>query len=92
MKPVAPDIYTPVADVASEVVDGECLVYHPRHARAFYLNPSASVILALCNGARSVDEICDLIRQAYPEAPVSLHDDVVATLGQLEEFGLLVRA
>lgn len=82
----------PAANVAVEVLDGECLAYHPEHARAIYLNPSAALILGLCDGVRSADEICRMVRDGYPDAPASLINEVIATLAQLEEYGLLVRA
>ena len=85
-------VLVPAANVAVEVLDGECLAYHPQHARAIYLNPSAALIWGLCDGVRSTDDICRMVRDGYPNAPASLFDEVIATLAQLEEYGLLVRA
>jgi len=79
-----------VADVEMEVVDGEVLLYHPRHTRAFYLNPTAAIIWALCDGNRSVRDIIDVIGQSYPEASANLPADVLATLNELRESGVLV--
>jgi len=84
-------VLAPAADVAVDVLDGECLAYHPQHARAIYLNPSAALILGLCDGVRSTEEICRMVREGYPEAPATLMDEVIGTLAQLEEYGLLVR-
>jgi hypothetical protein len=85
-------VLVPAANVAVEVLDGECLAYHPQHARAIYLNPSAALVWGLCDGVRSADEICRMVRDGYPDAPTNLIDEVIATLAQLEEYGLLVRA
>jgi hypothetical protein len=83
-------VLAPTAGVFVEVIEGECLAYHPRHTRAFYLNQSAALIWGLCDGVRSTDDVCQMIQQGYPDAPASLRDDVTATLAQLEECGLLV--
>lgn len=83
-------VLAPAAGVVVEVIDGECLVYHPQRTRAFYLNPSAALVWGLCDGVRSAAEICQMIRQGYPDAPASLPHEVIATLAQLEECSLLV--
>ena len=85
-------ILAPASGVAREVLEGECLVCHPRDMRVFHLNPSATLIWGLCDGVRPADDICQMIRQGYPDAPANLLDVVMATLAQFEEYGLLVRA
>jgi len=79
----------PAAQIETEIVEGEVLLYHPHDTRAVYLNPTAAVIWGLCDGSRSVREIVRLIGESYPEA-VDLADHVTTTLGQLEESGVLV--
>lgn len=81
---------SPAAGVAVEVIGEECLAYHPQHTRAVYLNPSAALIWGLCDGRRSVPEICRMIQDAYPDTAASLPDEIAATLARLEEYGLLV--
>jgi pyrroloquinoline quinone biosynthesis protein D len=82
-------ILVPATDVEVEIVDGEVLLYHPQQTRAVYLNPTAAVVWGLCDGSRSVREIIRLIGESYPDAG-SLTDDVLATLNQLQESGVLV--
>jgi hypothetical protein len=82
-------IPAPAADVEMEVVDGEVLLYHPQQTRAVYLNPTAAVVWGLCDGSRSVREIIRVVGEAYPDAD-SVTDDVLATLNQLQESGVLV--
>lgn len=83
-------IPVPTADIEIEVVDGEVLLYHPRQTRAVYLNPTAAVVWGLCDGSRSVREIIRVIGECYPDAVASLADDVLVTLNQLQESGVLV--
>jgi pyrroloquinoline quinone biosynthesis protein D len=80
----------PTANVETEVVDLEVLLYHPGQTRAVYLNPTAAVVWGLCDGNRSVREIIQQIGEWYPEAAANLADDVLVTLKELEENGVLV--
>ncbi len=80
----------PIADVKTEVIEGELLLYDPRQTKAIYLNASAAVIWSLCDGRRQVREIIRLIKEGYPDAKTTLTEDVLATLDQLYESGVLV--
>jgi len=83
-------IPVPAVDVETELVDGEVLLYHPQQTRAVYLNPTAAVVWGLCDGSRPVREIIRVIVESYPDADASLTDDVLGTLNQLQENGVLV--
>jgi Coenzyme PQQ synthesis protein D (PqqD) len=83
-------IPVPTNNVETEVIDGEVLVYHPQQTRAVYLNPTAAVVWGLCDGNRSVREIIRTIDESYPDASASLTEDVLVTLNQLQESGILV--
>jgi hypothetical protein len=80
----------PTPDVEMEVVEGEVLLYHPSQTRAVYLNPTAAVIWGLSDGKRTVREIIRAIADFYPEAAMTLSDDVLMTLKELQENGVLV--
>jgi len=80
----------PTSDVEMEVVEGEVLLYHPSQTRAVYLNPTAAVIWGLSDGKRTVREIIRAIADFYPEAAMTLSDDVLMTLKELQENGVLV--
>lgn len=82
----------PVAGVEMEVVEAEVLLYHPLKTRAVYLNPTAALVWGLCDGSRSVREIIRIIGESYPEAVATLTEDVLSTLDQLHESGVLVVA
>jgi hypothetical protein len=73
-----------------EMIEGEVLLYHPQQTRAVYLNPTAAVIWGLCDGTRSVREIILLIGDSYPEAAATAADDVMRTIRELQESGILV--
>lgn len=69
--------------VREEQMDGELLLYVPEATRAIYLNASAAVIWALCDGARSVAEIVSILAESYPEAGATIGAEVTATIDQL---------
>jgi hypothetical protein len=52
----------------------EGLVFNKSSKKTIYLNPSATVIWKLCDGQRSLEDIAELLRGAYPE----LNDDFSA--------------
>jgi hypothetical protein len=80
----------PVANVATEVVAGEVLLYEPRQTRAVYLNPTAALVFGLCDGNRSVRDIMRMITECYPDEAAGISDDVLATIKGLQESGVLV--
>jgi len=57
---------------------------------AVRLNETAALVLELCDGERSVDEIADAMAQRYAGADVA--DDVRELLGGMTEQGLVVDA
>lgn len=90
MKPTVDRVLMTAPGLALEVLEGECVAFQPRQTRAFYLNVTAALVLGLCDGVRSTREICQMIRDGYPEAPPTLEDEVITVVAQLEEYGLLV--
>jgi PqqD family protein of HPr-rel-A system len=70
-----------------EVEDG-FVVYQPGRARVHYLNPTAKLILELCDGTLTAAQIAGLIEDAFglPAAPRQEVDDALA---KLEAEGLV---
>jgi len=64
------------------------IIYEPDNDRVHYLNPTAALILELCNGTNSVTGIAELLQHAYklPELPMQTVQDV---LTQMKDEGLL---
>jgi pyrroloquinoline quinone biosynthesis protein D len=54
------------------------------------LNPTAAEVLELCDGERSLDDICSALSARYDGADV--HDDVRELVDALAERGLVVDA
>lgn len=69
-----------------EVEDG-FVIYQPERDRVHYLNPTANLILDLCDGTLTAAQIADLIAETFDiAAPPG--DEVSATLAKLAAEGL----
>jgi hypothetical protein len=69
-----------------EVEDG-FVIYQPDRDRVHYLNPTANLILELCDGSLTAEQIADLIAQTFEmAAPPS--QEVEEALAKLEAEGL----
>jgi hypothetical protein len=72
-----------------ETIDNELLLYHPAETKVMYCNQTASLIWQLCDGERTVQQIVDLLVDAYPEAAEEIARDVRATLQQFADHGAI---
>lgn len=68
-----------------EELDDEVLLYNPASNQTLYINKSASVIWQLCNGEQSVEEIINMIQDAYPSNEEDLRQDILGTLKNLAD-------
>jgi hypothetical protein len=69
-------------------VDDGLVVFDAATDRVHYLNATATVVFSLCDGARTADQIADLVRAAWQmeRAP---RDEVTACIDQLRTEGVL---
>jgi hypothetical protein len=72
-----------------ESIDNELLLYHPAETQVMYCNNTASLIWQLCDGQRSLQEIIELLIDAYPAAADTIAGDVQATIQQFLEHGAI---
>lgn len=86
------DVLGPVAVTVREVeLDGEISLYDSTTNRALLLNPTASDVWRLLDGAHTLTEIIELLAQAYDTTPEAIADDVRSAVEQLMDHGLLPR-
>ena len=83
------DIPRRVAGAREDEVDGELLIYLPEATRAVYLNGSAATIWGLCDGARTLASMVEILAGAYPDAADNINADVVETIEQLRAAGII---
>jgi hypothetical protein len=64
------------------------VVYHPDRDRVHFVNPTAAVVLELCDGTKSDAEICRLVQLAWdlPEPPEA---EVAECMAQFRAEGLV---
>jgi hypothetical protein len=70
-----------------EVADG-FVVYHPARDRVHFFNHTAAIVLTLCDGSKSDEEIAALVQRCY-ELPQTPQAEVEECLSQLREEGLV---
>jgi hypothetical protein len=71
-----------IEDLKIEQAADGFMVYAEKQNRVHYLNHTAALVLELCNGEVTVDEMVDYIKEAYdlPDAPAKEVKECLATL------------
>jgi hypothetical protein len=77
------------SDLNARVVDGEMVVLDRRSERIHQLNQTACFIWDRCDGDRSLEQIADGMIEAFEVDEETATRDVVATVKQFAELGLL---
>jgi len=70
------------------LVEDHCVVFDTVCDRIHYLNPTAALVLELCDGNRPPTEIAALVREAYGLATTPL-DEITRCLSSLKEMGIV---
>ena len=83
------NIYRQAEGCLIEDMDGELLLYNPNNATTLHLNAPSVIILELCDGKNSVQQIIDTIKQAYPDQSEQIPDDVVSVIDDLSSRNVL---
>ena len=73
-------------------MEGELVIFHPMKEHIIYCNETAGLIWSLCDGLRAVDEIEDILVEAYPRAVARIRTEVETALAMLVDEGFLVTA
>jgi hypothetical protein len=76
-------------DCRLERLENEALLFCPATASTVFLNETAALVWDLCDGTRTVSEIVDLLRAAYPESADRLAADVEQALGRFADCGAM---
>jgi hypothetical protein len=69
----------------------EMVIYRPSTSQAASLNESARAIWELCDGTRTMEEICLELAKPLGLQPAQLREDVWTGVGRLCDLGLLCR-
>lgn len=82
---------TPVkrSDLAVREVEGELLILDQRGGRIHKFNHSAGLVWEFCDGSHSTEQIISRVAQEYGVPIETVRGDVVGTIANLVELGLL---
>ncbi len=72
-------------DYRLERLGAEVLLYHPTRTQAIYLNETASIVWALCNGVRTTADIAGLLKDAFPDDAARIDSQVESILRRFVE-------
>lgn len=81
----------PCPDAAVEALGDELMIVVPGREAVISLNPTAALVWTLCDGARDEAAIVAALRDAYPDAPDALGEEVHAVIQNLLDAGALFR-
>jgi coenzyme PQQ biosynthesis protein PqqD len=74
-----------VSGVKLETFGDGVLLYREAVSEAAYLNNSAAIIWALCDGKNTIADIEEAINKTFPEGKESIEEDIYATLERLQQ-------
>lgn len=76
-------------DLALVELDGEAVVYAEESGAVHHLNPTATVVFALCDGTATVEEIVRDLSGAFGVDAAQIEPEVRQLLREFRELGLL---
>lgn len=65
------------------------LLSHPARTQGLHVNTAGAMILALCDGQRTVGEIARILGEAYPESAQGIEQNILDTLLALTDYGAI---
>lgn len=77
------------SDIKIETFGDGVLLYKETVREAAYLNNSAAVIWALCDGKNTLADIENALKKAYPVGEDSIREDINFTLEKLQQKGAI---
>lgn len=81
-----------VPEVREHLLGDELLLHAPGLEAAHALNPSARAIWELCDGRRTLSEICDVLSADVGRTAAELASDVRAAVVELARLGVVTIA
>jgi PqqD family protein of HPr-rel-A system len=76
-------------DLTTVELDGEAVVYDESSGELHHLNPAATIVLSLCDGTLSVEEIASAVSDAFELTFDDVLPDVRAVVERFGQAGLL---
>lgn len=70
-------IYKQDSHCLCEEMDGELLVYQPTSATTLHLNGPSAIVWNLCTGENTVQEMIDIVVDAFPDQAEQIPQDII---------------
>lgn len=88
------DTQTPIVneDFIVEKFENEILLYTVADTKAIYLNETAHLVWMLCKEDITIGEMIDVLVEQYPDHKDQIRGDVIASLENLIENGVITLA
>ena len=78
----SPRVGPPPPHIIETEIDDEVSLYNPHDESVLVLNLTASDVWRLCDGEQTLEEIVELISEAYGVTVDSIREDVAATVSE----------
>jgi len=76
-------------DLTIVELDGEAVVYDGVTGELHHLNPSATIVLSMCDGARTISAMAEAVSDAFDVALDDVTPQVSSVVERFAEAGLL---
>jgi hypothetical protein len=76
-------------DLVLRQLDDELVVYDPLHDHTLLVNVTAAVIIHLCDGINTIEQIIHRVASTFSKAPQDVERDVLETLEWMIQSRLL---
>lgn len=75
-----------------EEMEDEALIYNPTASTTLHLNPPSVMVWRMIDGERSVQDIVDLLIEAFPEQAEQIQQDVLTVVQDMSNQRVIVQA
>lgn len=77
------------ADLAIVELDGEAVIYDERNGTLHHLNPTATLVLDLCDGSSSIAELAADLSEAFQVPLEDMRGQLEELVSRMRDQGLL---
>ena len=76
-------------DYKTEKFDNEVLLYTISGTKVISLNETAYLVYQLCNGEQTIDEMIDMLIDAYPDQKEEIREHIISAINTMIDNGVI---
>ena len=76
-------------DYKTEKFDYEVLLYTISGTKVISLNETAYLVYQLCNGEQTIDEMIDMLINAYPDQKEEIREHIISAINTMIDNGVI---